>query len=65
MFVFIATKEENRVVINHLLLMLKFNVHKSRDLETLNFLSLKSDIISYHVEMIFENRERISKNGGN
>ena len=46
MFAFIDTQQENRVTINHLLLMFKFNVHKSRNLKTLNFLSLKSDIIN-------------------
>ena len=45
MFGFIDTQQENRVIINHLLLIFKLNVYKSRDLKTLNFLRLKSDII--------------------
>ena len=45
MFYFIDTQQENRVIINHLLLIFKFNVYKSRDLKTLIFLRLKSDII--------------------
>ena len=43
-FGFIHTRQENRVIINHLLFIFKFNVYKSRDLKTLNFLRLKSDI---------------------
>ena len=42
---FIDTQLENRVDINHLLLIFKFNVYKSRNLKTLKFLRLKSDII--------------------
>ena len=38
---FIDTEHENRVIINYLLLIFKFNVYKSRDLKTLNFLRLK------------------------
>ena len=40
MFGFIDTQQEKRVTINHLLLIFKFNVYKSRDLKTLNFLRL-------------------------
>ena len=35
------------------MLIFKFNVYKSRDLKTLNFLYLKSDII--HIRQIEEN----------
>ena len=42
---FIDTQQVNRVIINHLLLIFKFNVYKSRDLKTLFFVCLKSDII--------------------
>ena len=45
MFGFIVIQQENRVIINHLLLIFKLNVYKSRDLKRLNFLRLKSDII--------------------
>ena len=45
-FGFTDTQQENCLIINHLLLILKFNVYKSSDLKTLNFLHLKSDIIS-------------------
>ena len=45
MFGFIDTQLENRVTINHLLLIFKFNVYTSRDLKSLKFLRLKSDII--------------------
>ena len=45
MFDFVDTQQENRVIINHSLIILKFNAYKSRDLKTLNFLRLKSDII--------------------
>ena len=47
--------------------MFKFYVYKVRDLKTQNFWRLKSDIINIkqieetYVEMIFENRESISK----
>ena len=44
MFGFIDTQLKYRVNINHLLLIVNFNVYKSRDLKTLNFLCLKSDI---------------------
>ena len=44
MFGFIDTQLENRVIINNLLLIFKFNVYKSRDLKSLIFLRLKSDI---------------------
>ena len=44
MFGFIDNQLENRVILNHLLLIFKFNVYKSKDLKTLNFLRLKSDI---------------------
>ena len=44
MFGFIDNQLENRIIINHLLLTFKFNVYKSRDLKTLHFLHLKSDI---------------------
>ena len=51
MFGFINTQQENRVIINHMLVIFKFNVYKSRDLKTLNFLRLKSDIIKIrHIE---------------
>ena len=46
MFGFIDAQQENRVVTSHLLLIFKFNVYKSRDLKTLNFLHLMSDIIN-------------------
>ena len=52
-FGFIYTQQENRVIINYLLLAFKFNVYKSRDLKTLNFLRLKSDIIK--IRQIEEN----------
>ena len=45
MFGFIDIQQENRVIINHLLLIFKLNVYKSRDLKRVNFLRLKSDII--------------------
>ena len=45
MFGVIDAQLENRVIINHLLFIFKFNVYKSRDLITLKFLGLKSDII--------------------
>ena len=45
MFGLVDTQQENRVIINHSLIILKFNAYKSRDLKTLNFLRLKSDII--------------------
>ena len=45
MFGFIDTQQVNRVIINHLLFIFKFNVYKSRVLKTLIFLRLKSDII--------------------
>ena len=45
MFRFIDTQLENGVIINHLLLIFKFNVYISRDLKTLKFLCLKSDVI--------------------
>ena len=44
MFGFIDTQQKNRVITNYLLLAFKFSVYKSRDLKTLNFLRLKSDI---------------------
>ena len=44
MFGCIDTQQEDCVIINHLLLIFKFNVFKSRDLKILNFLRLKSDI---------------------
>ena len=46
MFGFIDPQQENRVVTSHLLLIFKFNVYKSRDSKTLNFLHLMSDIIN-------------------
>ena len=56
MFGFIDTQQENRVIINHLLLIFKFKVCKSRDLKTLNFLRLKSDIINIrHTENLCKN----------
>ena len=45
MFGFTDIQQENRVIITHLLLLFKFNAYKSRDLKTLKFLRLKSDII--------------------
>ena len=45
MFGFTDIQQENRVIITHLLLLFKFNGYKSRDLKTLKFLRLKSDII--------------------
>ena len=53
MFGFIDTQQKNRVITNYLLLAFKFNVYKSRDLKTLNFLRLKSDIIK--IRQIEEN----------
>ena len=41
------------------MLIFKFNVYKSRDLKTLNFLYLKSDII--HIRQIEENDIRKQK----
>ena len=41
---FIDTQQVNRVIINHLLLLFKFNFYKSRDLKTLNFPNLKCQI---------------------
>ena len=70
MFGFINTQQENGVIINHMLVKFKFNVYKSRDLKTLNSLCLKSDIIKIrhiqetYVEMMFLNRESISKTRG-
>ena len=55
----IETQQENRVIINHLLLTFKFNVYKSSDLKTLNFLRLKSDIIN--IRQIKENRNDVRK----
>ena len=52
-FGFIDIQQENLVIINHLLFIFKFNVYKSRDLKTLNFLRLKSDIIK--IRQIKEN----------
>ena len=70
MFGFIDTQQENRVIMNHFRLIFNFNIYKSRDLKTLIFLRLKADIIKIrhivkNVEIIFKNRESISKNGGN
>ena len=45
MFGFIDTQHQNCVIINHLLLIYKFNVYKSRDLKALNIFVLKSYII--------------------
>ena len=56
MFGFIDTQQKSFVIINHLLLIFKFNVYKSRDLKTLNFLRLKSDIIK--IKQIEENLYR-------
>ena len=53
LFGFIDTQQENCVIINHLLLILKFNIYKSRDLKTLIFVRLKSDIIK--IRQIEEN----------
>ena len=46
MFGFIDTQQENRVIINHSLLIFKFNFYESRELKILIFLRLKSDIIN-------------------
>ena len=46
MFGCIDTQQEDCVIINHLLLIFKFNVFKSRDLKTLSFLRLMSGIIN-------------------
>ena len=62
MFGLIDTQQEKRVTINHLLLIFKFNVYKSRDLKTLNFLRL---IEGNLCQNYIQNRENISKNGGN
>ena len=70
-FDFIDTQQENTVITNRLPLLFKFTVYKSRDLKTLNFLSLEADLINKdrlkktYAEKIFKNRESISKNGGN
>ena len=53
MFGFIDTQQENGVIINHLQLIFEFNFCKSKDLKTLNFLLLKSDIIK--IRQIKEN----------
>ena len=71
MFGFIHTQQESSVIINHLLFIFKFNVYKSRDLKTLNFLRLKSNINK--IRQIKENlcrkkkKKQIKylKNGGN
>ena len=47
------TQQENRVIINHLLLIFKFNVYESRDLKNPIFFRLKSDIIK--IRQIEEN----------
>ena len=63
MFGFTDIQQENRVIITHLLLLFKFNGYKSRDLKTLKFLRLKSDIIKIRqiegnlCQLIFKNRE--------
>ena len=57
MFGFIDTQQVNRVIINHLLFIFKFNVYKSRVLKTLIFLRLKSDIIK-----IRQNEENLCRN---
>ena len=41
MFGFMAIQQENRIIINHLLLIFRFTAYKSRDLKTLNSLLLK------------------------
>ena len=46
MFGCIDIQQEDRIIINHLLLIFKFNVYESRDLKNLNFQRLKSDIIN-------------------
>ena len=53
MFGFIDTQQVNRVIINNLLFIFKFNVYKSRVLKTLIFLRLKLDIIK--IRQIEEN----------
>ena len=45
-FDFMDTQQENPVIINRLPLLFKFTVYKSRDLKTLNFLSLEADVIN-------------------
>ena len=57
MFGFIDTQQVNRVIINHLLFIFKFNVYKLRVLKTLIFLRLKSDIIK-----IRQNEENLCRN---
>ena len=46
MFGCIDIQQEDRIIINHLLLIFKFNVCESRDLKNVNFQRLKSDIIN-------------------
>ena len=57
MFGSIDTQQVNRVIINHLLFIFKFNVYKSTVLKTLIFLRLKSDIIK-----IRQNEENLCRN---
>ena len=57
MFGSIDTQQVNRVIINHLLFIFKFNAYKSRVLKTLIFLRLKSDIIK-----IRQNEENLCRN---
>ena len=58
MFGCIDTQQEDCVIINHLLLIFKFNVFKSRDLKTLSFLRLMSGIIN--IRKIEENLKMIN-----
>ena len=53
MFGFTGTPNSKIVITNHLLLIFEFNVYKSRDLKTLEFLRLKSDIVN--IRQIEEN----------
>ena len=71
MFGFRDTQQENRVIMNHLLLIFKFNIYKSRDLKTLNFLRLKSGILTQdklkkpECQNDIRKQRKYSKNGGN
>ena len=65
MFGFIDIQQENRVIINHLLLIFKLNVYKSRDLEAkffafkVRYYQIKTKLKKTHLEMIFKNRKSI------
>ena len=62
MFGFIDTQQEKRVTINHLLLIFKFNVYKSRDLKTINFLSLNWKKL---MSKLYSKQRKYFKNWGN